>query len=420
MDMLWIARALRTADRCQGPGIVRASGGKNIAPIHYRVTSRTENTRRHKAPTDCICCAANNLTNLFYGINNVKKKLLACALTAAFCGHAAAQSNVTVYGVMDLGYNYRDADGQGSTSSIDSGISGGSRLGFRGSEDLGNGMKVNFRLETGVEADRGIAAQGERAFGRAAWVSLSGGFGELRVGRQNALGYDWFGGTVSPWGTNFLQANPKTVFGYDAVAERVDNAVFYYSPKLSGFQLAAGYSTRREGQETLENDNDQSVFSAGLSYANGPLKLALTYDQRNVSDLAEGPGTDDVKNIALGGSYDFGALKLHAGFGQLKNIGFDKSAQTEKAWLIGASMPIGKAGELMATYQTASEDLNVNAYGTRFDDDVKGISVVYSHKLSKRTKLYAYASQYNDSVLDAAKDKLGDSTEFALGINHSF
>ncbi|MDO9599524.1 MAG: porin [Azoarcus sp.] len=353
----------------------------------------------------------------------MKKTLLACALTAGLSGVTYAQSNVTIYGIMDLGYTYRDADGEGTTNKLDSGIAGGSRIGFRGTEDLGNGLKVNFRLETGVDADIGRAAQGERAFGRAAWLSLAGGFGELRIGRQNALGYEWFGGTVSPWGTNFMQANPKTVFGYDDIAERLDNAVFYYSPTFAGFQAAIGYSTQVDGQEGIENYTDNTAISAGLMYKNGPLKLALTYDQKNVSDAQDdvaGNNFDDVHNIAIGGSYDFGGFKLHAGYGQLENIGFNGSKEKEKSWLIGASLPVGSAGELMATYQTANEDRNINKYGAAFDEDVKGFAVVYAHKLSKRTKLYAYGSQYQDVVRDAAKNKLGDATEFAVGINHSF
>ncbi len=353
----------------------------------------------------------------------MNKTLLACALTLGLSGAAYAQSNVTIYGIMDLGYTFRDADGEGSTNKIDSGVAGGSRIGFRGTEDLGNGLKMNFRLETGVKADTGTADQSGRAFGRAAWLSLSGAFGEVRLGRQNALGYEWFGGAVTPWGTNFMQANPKTVFGYDEVAERVDNAVFYYSPSFAGFQASLGYSNRVDGDEVIDNETDNSVVSAGLRYKNGPINVALTYDQKNVSDAQDdeiGKSYKDVKNIAIGGSYDFGAFKLHAGYGQLENRGYSKGADKEKSWLLGASLPIGSAGELMATYQTVSEDHNVNRHGAAYDDAVKGFSVVYMHKLSKRTKLYAYASQYQDAVLDKAKAKLGDATEFAVGINHSF
>lgn len=352
----------------------------------------------------------------------MKKTLLACAIAAGLPGVLHAQANVTVYGIVDLGYSFRDADGSNDRNAIDSGISAGSRLGFRGTEDLGNGLKASFVLEQGIRADTGESDQSGRTFGRASWVGLAGAFGEVRAGRQNALGYDWFGGGVTPWGTNYLQANPKTIFGYDNVAERVDNAVFYYSPSLSGFQGAIGYARDGSGNETLGNEDDTAVISAALRYRNGPLLAVLTYDQKNVADSSTAAGADDTRNIALGASYDFGAVKAHLGYGQLKNRGFDENADDENAWLVGLTLPVGAAGKLMATYQRVNDARNMNEYGRRFDDKRSGFAVVYDHALSKRTSLYAYASRYSNVVLDTSGTtaRLGDATEFALGLRHGF
>jgi predicted porin len=350
--------------------------------------------------------------------STVKKTLLACALAAGLSGAAYAQSNVTVYGIMDLGYLYQKADGQKNRNAIDSGISSGSRLGFRGTEDLGNGLKANFVLEQGVRADTGESDQSGRTFGRQSWVGVSGAFGDVRAGRQNALGYEWFGGGVTPWGTNYSQANPKTIFGYDNVAERIDNAVMYYSPSFSGFQGAIGYSWNGNGNETAGNEADTSVTSAGLRYKNGPLLAVLTYEQRNVADSNNAANQDDIKNISLGATYDFGVVKAHLGYGQLKNRDFKETADKENAWMVGLSAPVGTAGKLMATYQRVNDARNSNEFGAAYDDNRSGFAVVYDHGLSKRTSLYAYASQYANAVKDGAE--LGDKTEFALGMRHSF
>ncbi|TAH42184.1 MAG: porin [Betaproteobacteria bacterium] len=363
----------------------------------------------------------------------MKKTLLACALAAGLSGAAYAQTNVTVYGIMDLGYTFRDADGEGNRNAIDSGISSGSRLGFRGTEDLGNGLKANFVLEQGIKADTGESDQSGRTFGRQSWVGLAGAFGEVRLGRQNALGYEWFGGGVTPWGTNYLQANPKTIFGYDNVAERIDNAVMYYSPSFSGFQGAIGYSWNGNGSskvgiadtsynETLGNDEDRSVVTAALRYRNGPLMAVVTYDQKDVSDAEKAASKDDARNIAVGATYDFGVVKAHAGYGQLKNRGLNDNADKENAWMVGLSAPVGTAGKLMGTYQRVNDARNSNEFGAAHDDNRSGFAVVYDHALSKRTSLYAYASQYSNVVLDKSgpTNELGDATEFAVGMRHSF
>lgn len=352
----------------------------------------------------------------------MKRTLLLCALATGFSGAAQAQSNVQVYGIMDAGYTFRDADGEGTRHAVDSGISSGSRLGFRGSEDIGNGLKLGFRLETGVNADLGTAAQSGRAFGRASWLSLAGSFGEVRVGRQNALGYDWFAGSVSPWGTNFLQANPETIFGYKAVADRVDNGLYYYSPNFSGFQAAAGYARDGSGDETLGNEDDTSVTSLALRYQNGPLMAVLTYDRKNVADSNTAAGRDDVQNLSVGATYDFKVVKLHLGYGQLENRDFIADAEKEKAWLLGASLPIGDKSKLMVAYQRVNDARNVNEFGAAHDSARSGFAVVYDYALSKRTSLYAYGSRYSDVVLDQSRatPKTGDATEFALGLRHSF
>lgn len=345
---------------------------------------------------------------------HVNKTLLACALAAGLVGTAQAQSNVVLYGLVDLGYGYSKTDGSKALNSVDSSTSAGSRWGLRGSESLGNGLKLNFQLESGFEADTGNRAQGGRMFGRAAWTSLSGAFGEVRLGRQDTLGFNW-SGAISPFGTSFKQAQLDTIFGYKNVADRVDNAVFYYTPDMGGFQAGVGYSFHPDGQET--NINDTPVVSLGARYKSGPLLVVLTYDQKNVADSVTIANRDDIKNLALGATYNFGPVKVHAGYGRLQNRGYIASAAKENAYLLGLTVPVG-TGSVFGTYQRV-DNRNLNEY--RNDKARDGFAVGYLYGLSKRTELYAYASLYSDVARRAdVATRLADTRQFSVGMRHRF
>ena len=118
-----------------------------------------------------------------FGGYPMKKTLLALAVFGAFAGTTSAQSNVTIYGLVDMAIQHEN-DGANTRTALDSGEFAGSRIGFKGSEDLGGGLKVNFQLESGFGADDGKLNQGGRIFGRQAWVGMSGGFGSVNLGRQ--------------------------------------------------------------------------------------------------------------------------------------------------------------------------------------------------------------------------------------------
>ena len=348
----------------------------------------------------------------------MNKTLLTCLLAAGFCGTTDAQSNVTIYGVMDYGLITQDVDGSNRRTALDSGVSSGSRLGFKGTENLGNGFKVGFQLEAGIEGDTGFSGQGGRLFGRAAWTSLAGSFGEVRFGRQNTFGYGWLT-EVSPFGTTYGQAAFATIFGYKDVGDRIDNALFYYTPDFDGFQAGIGYSRHGDGQESAGNEEDNAIVSAGARYDNGPLTVVFAYDRKNDSDVNDDPGRDDIVNMGLGAVYDFNAVKLHAAVGQLKNRHFDAHADTEKSWLIGVSAPVGENGSLFGTYQRVSDGRNKNENNIK--SNRKGLAIGYTHNLSKRTNLYAFASQYSDVGKRQDNElKLADSAEFGFGVRHRF
>ncbi len=371
-----------------------------------------------RGATVWLCPADTQTSTFFIPIGNlVNKTLIATAFALVFSGHAAAQSsasNVVLYGLVDMGYGYSKVDGSSAVNALDSGTQSGSRWGLRGSEDLGNGLKANFQLESGFSGDTGQSGQSGRLFGRASWAGLSGSFGEVRLGRQGTLGYSWFG-AVSPFGTDFKNASINNTFGYGNVADRVDNGAFYFTPSFGGFKAAIGYSFNSSGQET--DVNDTPVVSLGAQYKNGPFLAVVTYEQRNVADSNDVAGTDDIQNIQLGAVYDFGPVAVHAGYGRLDNRGFDAGASKENAYLVGLSAPLGN-GELFGTYQRV-DDRNKNEFG--LDEARSGVAVGYTYNMSKRTNLYVYASQYKN--IDTRADdesRLADARQFGVGLRHRF
>ena len=151
------------------------------------------------------------------------KNLIALAVASLASLPVFAQSGVTIYGLVDMGYKWSGDNIDHSISSgsaLDSGMSAGSRLGFKGTEDLGNGMKAGFVLEQGFNLDTGTLGQGGRVFGRQSFVSLSGGFGTVALGRQYPAGY-LLTATVDPFGSGTAgQYNSVYLTEY-----RWDNAV---------------------------------------------------------------------------------------------------------------------------------------------------------------------------------------------------
>lgn len=341
----------------------------------------------------------------------MKKSLLAAALLAGFAGTAQAQS-VTLYGQVDAGFMYDKTDGQSAINGIESGLLGASRFGLRGTEDLGNGLKANFRLENGFNVDDGTDGV---FFDRAAWVGLSGGFGEVRLGLQDSLGFNWFRGAINPFGNAYRQGQSATVFNVGGSANRFNNSVFYFSPKFNGFDFGAGYSFNSRGNESATTANNNDAFSLGLRYNQGPLLAVVTYEQEDYN--ASNPALNSsVKNLQIGATYNFNVVKLHAGFGLLKDAGYNSAAEDQKSYLLGVSAPLG-AGKVMATYQRVD---NANVNRGRRDTATDGWALAYTYGLSKRTTAYAMFNQYNDVAVNARTGGLADRRQFAVGLQHKF
>lgn len=378
----------------------------------------------------------------------MKKTLLAAALLAGFAGVAQAETSVTLYGIIDTGIGYNKISGakdggpvsNGSRIGMINGVQNGSRWGLRGSEDLGDGLRAVFQLESGFDSGNGKSGQSSRLFGRQATVGLaSDSWGQLDFGRQANIASKYFG-SIDPFGAGFGQANIGTGFSA-ANTQRYDNMVMYQTPSFSGFQFGIGYSFNADDNKTAETgfrtaDNTRAI-TTGLRYVNGPLNVALTYDQLNRSNVGKSGDVDTTpRQYILGGSYDFEVVKLalaasrtengwFAGPGVngnsllSKNIADNMTNSFQKnfkanSYLVGLSAPIGGASNVFGSWQM------VDPKGSFSDDNnlekMNVFSAGYTYDLSKRTNLYAYGSYAkNYAFIDGLK-----STAVGVGLRHRF
>lgn len=355
----------------------------------------------------------------------MQKKLIALAVAGLVSVPAFAQSNVTIYGVADMGVAYRtdniDKDVK-SQVALNSGQLNGSRLGFKGTEALGNGLTAGFVLEQGLFVDTGAAHDpakfdGEdfsagRSFSRQAFMTLAGNFGTVAMGRQYTPQHLLFA-SYDPFGQGTVGQNVNIwSMGTAGYTSRLDNLAAYISPTFAGFNVVAGYSFNASGQESLGNDTDVQVWAINPNYKNGPISAAINYHEIRVKATGEQAQVFDIL-----GSYDFGVAKLAAAYGQSE---LDGANDKTKKFMVGVTVPVGANGAVLASYNQATQD----AVGT--DNKAKQWAVGYNHNLSKRTAVYsAYADISNDgdfvaSTGDASNSGAGYQRGFNLGLRHNF
>lgn len=403
----------------------------------------------------------------------MKKTLLAAALMAGFAGVAHAETSVTLYGILDAGIGYqkvKGSEGYGQTSNpaeinskrtgLINGIQSGNRWGLKGSEDLGDGLRAVFVLESGFDLGTGNSAQNGRLFGRQATLGLAGdSWGQLDFGRQTNIASKYLSAVADPFGGGFDQANIGGAFT-SANTVRYDNMVMYQTPNFSGFQFGVGYSFNGNGKQSWDKDlplvgggtanskdfNKQAI-TTGLRYANGPVGLAVTYDQirnRGLTPVTSGGqvvgatynGGEDttIKSWNIGGSYDFEVVKAYLAFGQTRNGLFEGQTFGElnqqaflgkglkvNSYLVGLSAPapVG-AGSVMGSWTMAdprsAPDTLQNSTGPWELKKQHTFSLGYSHPLSKRTNVYAIGS-YAKNVYFMPDAK---STLIGVGLRHQF
>jgi predicted porin len=352
---------------------------------------------------------------IYYKDVPVKKSLLALAVLASFASAASAQSSVTVYGLVDAGITAERGSTDGSITKLATGVQQGSRLGFKGTEDLGNGLKANFQLESGFNLDTGTSAQGGQLFGRQAFVGLSGNFGAVNLGRQYDLLFNALD-EIDPFNTGLTGASTNLMSPGNV---RTNNSITYSTPNIQGFTGNLLYGA---GEKAGSSSQGRTI-GASAGYANGPVMLAVAYNKLNsapVTDTAD--AIADLKLILVGGTYDFGPVKLHAIYESEKS---DISATDFRDYMIGVSAPIG-AGTLMASYIDKNDRTSQKLGG-------KQMAIGYSHPVSKRTSFYtSYGYIDNDTngkntVGDASNGGSGDkqrvgasSAALTVGMRHKF
>ena len=314
----------------------------------------------------------------------MQKKLIALAVAGLVSAPAFAQSNVQIYGIMDLGFaRHSSSESDGGTTdktrnAIDSGNQASSRIGFRGTEDLGNGLKAFFQIEQGLNADTSSIGTSRQIF-----VGLQGDFGKVRLGRDfnpsRALvtGLDPFGASGAGNVQNIYQ-----------LQTRIDNAIIYTSPNMGGFTVDVSFSNDLAGNEAAYekgNDNPNSrLWNVVGKYKNGPLMVGASYERIKNDDDNYEVGDygyfEKVRAWNLVGSYDFGVVNLRAAYGQVK---MDSGSFNEKIkqWMLAGVIPVSEAGKVLVSYTRQK--------GDEWDGKASQFAVGYTHALSKRTNVYA-------------------------------
>lgn len=361
----------------------------------------------------------------------MQKKVIALAVAGLVSGAAFAQSNVTIYGVADVGMEVgKYSDTAGVSTRAQSGQQAGSRLGFKGEEALGNGLKALFTLEMGISMDTGnqshagAGAAGtttsgvSTAFGRQAFAGLSSDkFGTVTIGRQYTAFYNTLV-KADAFGYGLGGQLGNTLAKLAGAGARTDNTIIYATPNFSGFSGAVAYSSGANAGAEVQNQNGLTAantkagrfVSASGAYENGPIYAGLAY--------SETTGTTNAsvsKTWVAAGSYDFKVVKLLASYANGKTD-VDGGAQTAKGdgWSLGAKVPLGTAHIISAQYSSLNDKMAA-------DQDFRTWGVGYEYYLSKRTNLYAaYAKGYNKNGAAYALDGAGPGQSAVTGVQPGF
>jgi predicted porin len=383
----------------------------------------------------------------------MKKSLIALAALSAVAGSAAAQSSVTVYGIIDYGYSNVETNVAGTrtdTTSLKASEASSSRLGFRGTEDLGGGLKANFVAESSI-ADNTALTFGGRAF----WVGLQGGFGELRAGRQNTFARDvWLANDQLAAANVVGNLAHSTVLatGVSTSAHTdFSNAVNYTSPTMSGLQLKLGVAKNTVDTNGAKVDTGTGT-QVGANFDGGKFKLAAAYSKvstntaavastaatftqavattggtsavlgvftQTAASVAATAATDvDTKTTSVGANYDLGVAKVAYVYTKVDAkdaVSTSAAGNVQRvANAFSVAVPVSAklnllAGYGMGTYQAGGP--------TAYKGDMTGYQAGLNYNLSKRTTAYAIYGNEKRETNATAEVK---ATEYSVGLRHSF
>ena len=348
----------------------------------------------------------------------MKKSLLALAVLGAFAGAAQAQSSVTIYGIVDTGVTYTSkavnaaGNGTGSKFEVKSGVIQGSRLGFKGVEDLGGGLSAVFNLESGFNNDTGAQSVSGNLFNRKSVVGLAGGFGTVLLGRQTD-----FADTISAYTsvadfggfTNGVGHNLDRLQGI-----RTQNSISYTTANLNGFTGNLLYGFGEQAGQTSAGQ----AFGLGAKYENGPLALGAAYYQSKVgatpSDAALGNltapnnaiGSTAIKSFNLVASYQFGPARVYGNWSRVKQP--NAVATAAPTTLVSGAQTAGT----VTTFTQAFAIGGINNDKT----DIFELGTAYS--LSPSLKLLAAVDHSRINFVNAGAPK-GKLTQISLGADYN-
>lgn len=347
-------------------------------------------------------------------------KRILLSLAAALPATAVlAQSSVAIYGVVDAGLVRESGGVAGSINKLSSGVAGGSRLGFRGSEDLGGGLRAIFTAEAGILADTGASAQGGVLFGRQIYVGLQGAGGTLTAGRQYTSSFLTLT-QIDPFQAFSMAGSASNLISTSGL--RINNTVRYMTPEAYGLsgELSYGFG------EVAGNSRAGRQIGVSANYVNGPFALRFVHGNATSNPVAPAAMTRG-KTTLLGGTYDMKTVKFAAAYVVNKGavavngtVNRDPAADS-RDMLLGVTVPHGPH-----TFRASWIDKQDKK---ATDRDARQWGVGYNYYLSRRTDLYAaYAAISNNALAGAAGFyTVGNATEsgtgdraFNLGLRHAF
>lgn len=331
----------------------------------------------------------------------MKKTVISAAILMASAG--AAQAQLNLYGLIDASYGKsllgdvflrEKADFH---SGGDNGSSEGNsttRVGIKGAVDVGSGVKANFRFETGGITSDGEVNPGGAFFNRQAWLGFSGGFGEVRLGRQDSVSFQ----TMIDYDFNGA-SNGVSALGYTLTGPwlpgRQSRSLQYISPNLGGVTAHLGFVPKGN-----RGTGAKSVFSAGLKYGSGPLSVAASVQTKDSST------SENFMSVA--GSYDFKVAKVMLGYA---DGGDFRAGGTGAGISAGFVAPIGSVNVGMLVAQNTDDDLKL-----------RGVEVFANSEIFKNTYAYVEFGNWKTSKavnpLDSAAKRSGNG--FAAGVIFTF
>ena len=367
----------------------------------------------------------------------MQRKFFSLAVAIVCCSSVyAAESNVTLYGMVDMGIASTHASGpdgvrQSSTGLLAAGLTD-SLFGLKGSERLSDDLSAVFQLEAIFDGPTASLSEHSRLFDNNAWVGLaSERFGALRLGRQHPVAQQFSSRLeISPWNGMSLGSTFRAAGNH-----QVNNAVNYLSPSWSGVSIGVGYSFDVTGEQI--NGQKSPGISAAVKYEQGPLLFVATWDKVYFSeavlpDLAKNP-----EAWQLGMSYDFGLARVSMGWSRQKNgyvglnggdpsnLGFGLGVAEFvnggrlDAYMLGTSVPVSVKGTVLFQYSLVKPDWEWLDGEKASTGHVASLGYVYS--LSPRTNLYAMAGVAKRySLDDQVVQGQGTTTRYMAGVSHSF